>query len=161
VPYLDVQGCTDRALLHGDGGNDRPGLRHPGSVQSRPDHHCRRRTVSVLDASRHPVPDVLNLDTTPATTCEDGPLAADSRLCSRPQNHEAMVYWAAVFIMTRRLTRYENRENLAEGVGFELGHRSRQARALNKKDQANRLSSISSILLNRPRLGAKCGHEVP
>jgi hypothetical protein len=22
-----------------------------------------------------------------------------------------MVYWAAVFIMTRRLTRYENREN--------------------------------------------------
>ena len=72
-----------------------------------------------------------------------------------------MVYWAAVFIMTRRLTRYENRENLAEGVGFELGHRSRQARALNKKDQASRLSSISSILLNRPRLGAKCGHEVP
>jgi hypothetical protein len=32
--------------------------------------------------------------------------------CSRPQNHEAMVYWAAVFIMTRRLTRYENREIL-------------------------------------------------
>lgn len=31
-----------------------------------------------------------------------------------------MVYWAAVFITTRRLTRCENRENLAESVGFEL-----------------------------------------
>src|ERR1035441_5153785 len=68
-----------------------------------------------------------------------------------------MVYWAAVFIMTRRLTRYENRENLAEGVGFELGHRSRQARALNKKDQASRLSSISSILLNHPVWGRNVG----
>ena len=68
-----------------------------------------------------------------------------------------MVYWAAVFIMTRRLTRYENRENLAEGVGLELGHRSRQARALNKKDQASRLSSISSILLNHPVWGRNVG----
>jgi len=34
-----------------------------------------------------------------------------------------MVYWAAVFIMTRRLTRYENRENFAEGAfsGVVLG----------------------------------------
>jgi transposase len=28
----------------------------------------------------------------------------------RPDSHEAMVYWASVFIMTRRLTRYENRQ---------------------------------------------------
>ncbi len=28
----------------------------------------------------------------------------------RTENHEAMVYWATVFIMTRRLTRYENRQ---------------------------------------------------
>lgn len=28
----------------------------------------------------------------------------------RPDNHEAMVYWATVFIMTRRLTRYENHQ---------------------------------------------------
>jgi NAD(P)-dependent dehydrogenase (short-subunit alcohol dehydrogenase family) len=28
-----------------------------------------------------PVLNVLNLDTAPATTCENGPLAADSRLC--------------------------------------------------------------------------------
>ena len=27
-----------------------------------------------------------------------------------PHNHEAMVYWATVFIMTRRLTRYQNRQ---------------------------------------------------
>jgi hypothetical protein len=56
------------------------------------------------------------------------------------------------------------RQNLAEGVGFELGHRSRQARALNKKDQASRLSSISGILLNHPfggEMWAKYGHEVP
>ena len=34
------------------------------------------------------------------------------RLCRdyerRPEHHEAMVYWATVFIMTRRLARYEN-----------------------------------------------------
>jgi len=28
----------------------------------------------------------------------------------RTENHEAMVYWAAVFIMTRRLARYENQQ---------------------------------------------------
>ena len=41
--------------------------------------------MSVLDVLRHPVLDVLNLDTTPATTpattCENGPLAGNSRLC--------------------------------------------------------------------------------
>jgi hypothetical protein len=33
----------------------------------------------MLDVLRHPVLDVPNLDTTPATTCENGPLAADTR----------------------------------------------------------------------------------
>jgi len=28
----------------------------------------------------------------------------------RTENHEAMVYWATIFIMTRRLARYENQQ---------------------------------------------------
>ena len=57
-------------------------------ASDQPDHRGRRRAVSVLDVLRHPVLDVLNLDTTPAiffffsilsTTCENGPLAANSR----------------------------------------------------------------------------------
>jgi transposase len=38
----------------------------------------------------------------------------------RPGNHEAMVYRATVFIMTRRLTRYENRQPPLQRCG---GHR--------------------------------------
>jgi hypothetical protein len=30
----------------------------------------------------------------------------------RPEHHEAMVCWATIFIMTRRLTRYENSQPL-------------------------------------------------
>jgi hypothetical protein len=37
------------------------------------DHCRRRRTVTVLDVLRHPVLDVLNLDTTPATTSGNSP----------------------------------------------------------------------------------------
>src|SRR5271163_3983391 len=49
-------------------------------ASDQPDHRDLRRAVSVLDVLRHPVLDVLNLDTTPATTCENGPLAGNSRL---------------------------------------------------------------------------------
>src|ERR1700690_408776 len=48
-------------------------------ASDQPDHRDLRRAVSVLDVLRHPVLDVLNLDTTPATTCGNGPLAGNSR----------------------------------------------------------------------------------
>ena len=35
-------------------------------ASDQPDHRGRRRAVSVLDVLRHPVLDVLNLDTTPS-----------------------------------------------------------------------------------------------
>jgi hypothetical protein len=53
------------------------------AASGQPDHCGRRRTVSVLDVLRHPVLDVLNLDTTPATTCGNDPRAADTRPVGR------------------------------------------------------------------------------
>src|ERR1700683_4824282 len=50
-------------------------------ASDQPDHRDLRRAVSVLDVLRHPVLDVLNLDTTPATTCGNGQMAGISRLC--------------------------------------------------------------------------------
>src|SRR6202167_3374557 len=50
-------------------------------ASDQPDHRDLRCAVSVLDVLRHPVLDVLNLDTTPATTCGNGPIAGISRLC--------------------------------------------------------------------------------
>jgi transposase len=47
----------------------------------------------------------------------------------RPQNHEAMVYWATVFIMTRRLTRYENRQPPARRWGGDRKPRGQEAPA--------------------------------
>ena len=35
----------------------------------------------------------------------------------RPANHEAMIYWATVLIMTKRLARYENNQPLAQRWG--------------------------------------------
>jgi hypothetical protein len=74
----------DRALFDNDGSNDKPGLRHPGSVQPAPSQprEARRNCPRCLET---PVLHVLKLDTTPATTlattCENGPGAAHPRLC--------------------------------------------------------------------------------
>src|ERR1700733_1964900 len=70
------------------------------AASGQPGHRGRRRTVSVLDVLRHPVLDVLNLDTTPATTCENGPLAGNSRLCGPfflcPVVSHLVALWTAV-----------------------------------------------------------------
>jgi hypothetical protein len=58
---------ADRALLDSDGGDDQPGFRHPGSVQPTGPSPGEGTPLIVLDVLRHPVLDVLNLDTTPAT----------------------------------------------------------------------------------------------
>ncbi len=39
----------------------------------------------------------------------------------RTENHEAMVYWATIFIMTRRLARYENQQPPIKRWGQDLG----------------------------------------
>jgi hypothetical protein len=51
----------------------------PGGVQAAGSAQAKPRRPGVLDVLRHPVLDVLKLDTTPATRCENAPLAAMSR----------------------------------------------------------------------------------
>ncbi len=54
---------ADRALFDSDGGDDQPSFRHSGSVQPTGPSPGEGTPLTVLDVLRHPVLDVLNLDT--------------------------------------------------------------------------------------------------
>ena len=85
------------------------------------DHRGRRRTVSVLDVLRQPVLDVLNLDTTPATTCENGPLAANSRASGPFLLCPVMCHLVALWTAVSRCPRtYSGRRPAARTVGVHL-----------------------------------------
>ena len=58
----------------------------------------------------------------------------------RPEHHEAMVWWATVFIMTRRLTRYENGQPPPQRWGGDRPRPAQQA-ALSTGWSENRTSA--------------------
>ena len=60
----------------------------------------------------------------------------------RTENHEAMVYWATIFIMTRRLARYENQQPPIKRWGQDLD-RSRPAPIAGSSDPDLGLDLIS------------------
>src|ERR1700684_1727804 len=89
------------------------------AASDQPVHRRGRRTVSVLDVLRHPVLDVLNLDTTPATISENTPLAACSRLCGPFLLCPAMCHLVALWTGVSRCPRtYSGRRPAARTVGM-------------------------------------------